>query len=436
MSGSGHRSHFIDLTPFRTSPAFARMWIGGAITGLGGQLTIVAVMLHVFALTESTFAVAMVAVFGLVPMIIAGLYGGMLADAMDRRVVALLGACITWGSTVALATVAWMGIDVVWPLYLLTTINAAANTIVGTARQAIVPRLLPRELLPAASALGGISVGLMVTVGPALAGVLVASTGFQWTYTIDAVLHVAAFLGLWTLPSILPEGARHRPGLRSLADGWNFLRIAPNIRLQFILDIVAMTFGQPLALFPAIGVLILGGGPITVGVLTASIAIGALLSSLFSGRIGTVRRQGVGIERAIMAYGVFIGLFGAVLLVAALGWMSPGGVSETQPNLPLIAIACVFLAAAGAADNISSIFRNTMMQAAVPDDVRGRLQGIFVVVITGGPRLGALYAGVLSSIAALWFPPLLGGIAIVGLCALLVRLNPRFRQYDALEPVP
>ncbi len=412
------------------------MWSGGAITGLGGQLTIVAVMLHVFALTESTLAVSMVAVFGLVPMILAGLYGGMLADAVDRRVVALVAACITWGSTIALATIAWIGIETVWPLYLLTTINAAANTVVGTARQAIVPRLLPRELLPAAAALGGISVGLMVTVGPALAGVLVATTGFQWTYTIDSVLHVAAFLGLWTLPAILPEGKRHRPGLRSLADGWKFLRVAPNIRMQFILDIVAMTFGQPIALFPAIGMLVLGGGPITVGALTASIAIGALASSVFSGRVGAARKHGLGIERAIKAYGLCIALFGAVLLLASFGWGAPGGVTEARPNIPLIALACLTLAAAGAADNISAIFRSTMVQAAVPDEMRGRLQGIFTIVVAGGPRLGALYAGALSTVAALWFPPLLGGLAIIGLCAVLVRLNPQFREYDALHPTP
>lgn len=412
------------------------MWIGGAITGLGGQLTIVAVMLHVFALTESTFAVAMVAVFGLVPMILAGLYGGMLADAVDRRLVALVAACITWGSTLILATVAWIGIEAVWPLYLLTTINAAANAVLGTARQAIVPRLLPRELLPAAAALSGVSVGLMVTVGPALAGVLVAVAGFPWTYSIDAVLHIAAFLGLWTLPAILPEGERHRPGLRSLVDGWKFLRVAPNIRLQFLLDICAMTFGQPMALFPAIGMLVLGGGPITVGVLTASIAIGALLSSVFSGRVGAVRWQGIGIQRAVAAYGLCIALFGVVLLVAGLGHATAADGAAVPPNLTLIALACVALAAAGAADNFSAIFRSTMMQAAVPDEMRGRLQGIFVIVVTGGPRLGALYAGVLSTIAALWFPPLLGGLAIIGLCTLLVRLNPRFREYDALNPAP
>ncbi|MEU1973541.1 MFS transporter [Microbacterium sp. NPDC019599] len=430
------RDHFIDLRPFSASPAFARMWIGSTLSGLGGQLTIVAVMLHMYDLTQSTFAVSMIAVAGLVPMVIAGLYGGMLADAFDRRRVALIAASVTFASTLLLAVLAWGDWESVWWLYALSIVNSAANSIVFAAKQAIVPRLLPRELLPAASALGGITVGVMVMIGPALAGVLVATTGYAWTYTLDVILMSSLFLGLWTLPSVRPEGEIVRPGLESLRDGWRFLRRASNISLQFVLDIVAMTFGQPLALFPAIGAILLGGGPITTGLLTASIAAGAFLSSLFSGPVGRVRRQGLGIERAIQVYGAAIAGFGAVLLVAALGWFAPEAVDEHTPNVVLIAAAAVFLAVSGAADNVSSIFRNTMVQAAVPDSIRGRLQGIFIVVVTGGPRLGALYAGTLATFTTLWFPPLLGGFVIIGLVALLVRLSPRFRSYDAEFPEP
>ncbi len=430
------RDSFLDLRPFRESPAFARMWIGSTLAGLGGQLTIVAVMLHMFDLTGSTFAVAMIAVAGLLPMVVAGLYGGMLADAFDRRRVALIAASVTFASTLVLAMLAWGQLETVWWLYALSIVNSAANSIVMAARQAIVPRLLPRELLPAASALGGITMGIMVMGGPALAGVLVAFTGYAWTYSIDVVLMLANFLGLWTLPAILPEGAIVRPGLDSLRDGWRFLRRASNIRLQFVLDIIAMTFGQPIALFPAIGAVMLGGGAITTGLLTASIAAGAFLSSVFSGPVGRVRRQGLGIERAIIAYGVAIGLFGVVLLIGSLGAFAPQTVDEQHANVVVIALAMLALAGAGAADNVSSIFRNTMVQAAVPDAIRGRLQGIFIVVVAGGPRLGSLYAGTLATIAALWFPPLLGGIVIVGLVAVLVRLSPRFRAYDALHPEP
>jgi MFS family permease len=430
------RRHFIDLSPFRASPAFTRMWIGSTLAGLGGQLTVVAIMLHMYDLTGSTFAVAMIAVAGLVPMIIAGLYGGMLADAFDRRIIALIAATLTLASTVLLAVLAWAQWETVWWLYALSIVNSAANTIVMAARQAIVPRLIPRELLPAASALNGITFGIMVMAGPALAGILVAFAGYAWTYSIDVVLMTALFLGLWTLPSIRPEGELVRPGLESLRDGWRFLKRASNIRLQFLLDIIAMTFGQPLALLPAIGAVLLGGGPITTGALTASVAAGAFLSSLFSGPTGRVRRQGLGIERAILVYGGSIAAFGLVLGAAALGWFAPATVDADTPNLVLIVVAALTLAVSGAADNVSSIFRGTMVQAAVPDAIRGRLQGVFIVVVAGGPRLGALYAGTLATLTALWFPPLLGGFIIIGLVAMLVRLNPRFRLYDAEHPVP
>ena len=430
------RDHFIDLRPFAASPAFTRMWIGSTLAGLGGQLTIVAVMLQMYELTDSTFAVAMIAVAGLVPMILAGLYGGMLADAFDRRRVALIAAMVTFGSTALLAVLTWGQWETVAWLYVLTVVNSSANTIVMASRQAIVPRLIPRELLPAASALNGITVGIMVMAGPALAGILVAFTGYAWTYTIDVVLMLSLFLGLWTLPSIRPEGVIVRPGLESLRDGWRFLKRASNIRLQFVLDIVAMTFGQPLALFPAIGALLLGGGPITTGALTASIAAGAFLSSLFSGPAGRVRHHGLGIERAIVVYGGAMAAFGLVLGGAALGWFAPAHVDADTPNIVMIVAAALTLVVAGGADNISSIFRNTMVQAAVPDAIRGRLQGIFIVVVAGGPRLGALYAGVLATLTALWFPPLLGGLVIIALVATLVRLSPRFRDYDAENPVP
>ncbi|KTR99979.1 MFS transporter [Microbacterium testaceum] len=433
---TARRSAFIDLRPLTTSPAFARLWIGSTLAGLGGQLTVVAVMLHVFELTQSTFAVSMIAVAGLLPMILAGLYGGMLADAFDRRTVALLAAVVTFVSTALLAALAWTGLETVGWLFVLSVVNSAANSIVMATKSAITPRLIPRELLPAAAALQGVTVGIMVMAGPALAGVLVAVAGYAWTYSLDVLLMTSLFLGLWSLPRLRPEGEVVRPGLESLRDGARFLRRAPNIRLQYILDITAMTFGQPVTLFPAIGAVLLGGGAITTGVLTAAVAAGAFLSSLFSGPIGRVRRQGLGIERAIQVYGLSIGLFGLVLVAASLGWLRPDVVDETHAAVALIVLAAVTLAISGAADNVSAIYRSTMMQAAVPDAMRGRLQGIFIVVVAGGPRVGALYAGTLATLTALWVPPLFGGILILALVGTLVRFSPRFRQYDALDPQP
>lgn len=425
-------SALIDLRPFRASPAFTRLWIGSTLAGMGGQLTLVTIMLHVFELTSSTFAVSMVAVAGLVPMILAGLYGGMLADAFDRRIVGLIAAVITFASTLMLAALTWTHLETIWWLYALSIINAAANSVGMATRSAIIPRLLPRDLLASASALNGITIGIMVMVGPALAGVLVATTGYGWTYTIDVVLMLAMFMGLWTLPPLRPEGTIVRPGLESLVDGWRFLQRAKNIRMQYILDIIAMTFGQPVALYPALGTVLLGGGAVTTGALTAAVAAGTFLSSLFSGRVVRYRWHGRGIQRAIQAYGAAILVFGAVLLIGV--WMPPA--DETHVNLGLVIAACIALAASGAADNVSSIYRSTMMQASVPDSIRGRLQGIFIIVVTGGPRIGALYAGTLATLTALWFPPLLGGFIVIVLVALLVRSAPSFRDYDAEDPAP
>ncbi|QWT25435.1 MFS transporter [Subtercola sp. PAMC28395] len=434
------RSRFVDLTPLRQSPAFARLWAGGAISGIGGQMTIVAVGLHIYSITQSTFAVSLVGVFALVPMIVFGLYGGVLADTFDRRVVALVSAIVAWVSTATLAALAWLQVDTVWPFYVLATVVSVAATVIGATRSSIVPRLLPPELLPAASALNGISMGAMITVGPALAGVLVATAGIQWTYTVDVVLFVAAFVGIFSLPKIIPEGTTGRAGISAVLDGVEFLKGAPNVRMSFIVDIVAMTFGQPRVLFPAVGAVLIGGGAITVGILTASAAAGALLCSLLSGRLGHVRWQGRAVQRAIVVYGACIAAFGAVLLVASIGSASPGVHSITESfgdaNGVALVLAALFLAGSGAADNVSAIFRTTILQSAVPDVMRGRIQGVFTVVVAGGPRLGDAYIGVLATVAAVWFPPLLGGIVIMVLVTILVRASAGFRGYDAQNPLP
>lgn len=430
------RSHFVDLTPFRRSPAFFRLWLGTGIAAIGGQMTVVAVGLHIYDLTGSTGAVALVGVIGLLPMIVAGLYGGVLADTFDRRRVAILAESAAWLSVLGLAALAWLHIDVLWFYYVLTTLTAVATTIVGATRAAIVPRLVDRELLPAASALGGISMGISITVGPALAGVLVAGVGIQWTYTVDAVLFLAAFTGIVTLPPIRPEGGGTTRGIPALVEGIAFLRHAPNIRLGFVIDIVAMTFGMARVLYPAVGALVIGGGAVTVGILFAAGAVGTLLSSLLSGRLGHVRRQGLAIRNAVLAYGGFMLAFGLVLL--PLGTRQGGSITDSlaSANLPALALAAVALAGAGAADNISSVFRNTMMQSAVPDAMRGRTQGIFTVVVTGGPRIGDAFVGLVVLSTLLWLPSVLGGVLIVGLVAVLVRISASFREYDALDPKP
>ena len=434
-AGAPRGGHLVDLSPLRESPAFARLFLGRSVAGIGGQLTIVAAGLNVYALTRSTFDVALIGVVALVPTILAGLYGGMLADAFDRRVVAIASAAVSWLATLGLAGLAWTGMQSATSLYLLTALSAVATTVLLTTESAISPRLLPIRLLPAAAALNGIGTGIAVTFGPALAGVLVAAVGFQWCYSIDAVLFVASLAGILTLPALPQSGRVDRPGLKSLASGMRFLRRAPNVRMTFLVDIVAMTFGQPRVLFPAIGAVLLGGGPVTVGLLFAAFAVGALTSSVFSGRLGAVRRQGLAIERAIQVYGACVLGFGVVLAVATVG--DAAGFLPGPPGVDVgaIVVAAVLLAGAGAADNVSSIFRSTILQAAAPDDVRGRLQGVFIVVVTGGPRIGDLFTGIVAMLGALWLPPVLGGLLVIALVTVLVRRS-GFRRYDAASPTP
>lgn len=438
---TARRRRFVDISPLRASPAFARLWLGGGVSGIGAQLTIVAVGLQIYDLTQSTFAVSLVGGIALVPMIVAGLWGGMLADAFDRKIVLVASAVTGWLGTVGLALIAWLDTALgdeapVWPLYVLTTLITVAATIQMTTRASVIPRLIPGELVPAASALNGISFGIQLTVGPALAGVLVASVGFAWTYVVDVVLFFFAFFGIVTLPRLAPADGVERPGWRSLKQGIDFLRRAPNIRMSFLVDIVAMTFGRPHVLFPALGALVIGGGPVTVGILTAAMAVGTFLASLFSGPVGHVHRHGVAVGRAITVYGGFVALFGATVLVLQVGRFGPVGEELSDANLVGLGVAAFAMLGMGASDEISAIFRSTMLLMATPDGMRGRLQGVFTVVVAGGPRVGDLYMGVFATAVALWFPPLLGGIVIIGLIALLVRVQRGFREYDSRTPTP
>lgn len=441
-SPEAKRRRLVDLAPLKASPAFARLYFGSSISGVGAQLTIVAVGLQVYDLTDSTFAVGLVGGIALVPMIVAGLWGGMLADSFDRRTVAILSSVIGWFTTLGLIAMAVIDLTVaegsvpIWPLYVLTTVNAVASTISFSTRGAIWPRLLPAHLIAPASAMNGIAFGVQLTVGPALAGVLVATVGFAWTYAVDAILFAAAFVGIFTLPRLPPAHDAARPGWRSLSEGLAYLRRAPNIRAGFLVDLFAMSFGRPQVLFPAVGDLVIGGGPITVGILTAAGAIGTFLTGLFSGPVGQVRWQGRAIAGSVMFYGGFVALFGAVVLVMQTGSFGAVGVEFSKVNWVALVIASIALAGTGAADEVSAIFRQTIMMVAAPDQMRGRIQGIFTVVVTGGPRIGDLYMGTLATAVALWFPPLLGGFVILAAVAVIGRLRGGLRDYDALNPTP
>lgn len=435
------RRLFVDLTPLKASPAFARLWIGNTIGGIGAQMTVVAVGLQVYEITGSTLAVGFVGGIALLPMIISGLWGGMLVDAFDRKRILLLSAVIGWLTVIGLMVLSFYDralIDSgqrveVWPLYVLATVNSVAATISGTARSAITPRLLPPELVPRASAMSGISIGVMVTIGPALAGIIAGSAGLPWTFLVDALLFSFAFIGIVGLPKLPPLDAVTRPGLTSLIEGMRFLRHAPNIRMSFIVDIFAMTFGRPYALLPAVGAVVIGGGEFTVGILTAAGAIGTLLASLFSGYVKTVRYHGRAVRRAILSYGCFVSLLGAVILVTQLSGheVGDGGVQWLAFGLAAFALAGM-----GASDEISAIFRSSMVLLASPDSMRGRMQGVFTVVVTGGPRVGDMYVGILAAALGLWSPMLLGGLVIIGVVAVLARSGTAFDRYDVRNPAP
>ncbi|MBD8044389.1 MFS transporter [Arthrobacter sp. Sa2BUA2] len=417
-----------DLTPLRESPEFRRLWTGTALSAVGTQLTLVAVSLEVYDLTQSSLYVGMLGVVGLLPLVLAGLYGGSVVDAYDRRKVALFSAVILWATTIGIAAQAWLGLGNVWLLFALIAVNSGAAGLNHPARSAIIPRLVRPELLPAANALNMITFGLAMAAGPLLAGVLVGQVGYGWTYTIDVVTFTAAMWALYRLAPMPPEGQVQKAGLKSVLEGFTFLGTRPNIRMTFIVDLAAMVLAQPRALLPAIGALMLGGGAETVGILLASVAAGSFLAGLFSGPLGLVRRQGLAVMWSVVAWGLSVAAFGAVVVMA--GENDGGGVS------PWLLPAALAMGVAGVADSISGVFRSTILQSATPDAMRGRLQGVFVVVVAGGPRLGGLVSGLDASFLGEGWAAVAGGLACVAAVAVLAKVQPGFARYDARNPAP
>ncbi|MCI9872705.1 MFS transporter [Arthrobacter humicola] len=417
-----------DITPLRESPAFRRLWLGSAVSALGSQLTLVAVSLEVYRLTQDSLYVGLLSLFALVPLVFGGLLGGSIADAHDRRTVALLASSVLWLTTAALALQAWLEVGNVWLLYALVAVQSGAQAINQPARSAIIPVLVRKELLPAANALSMMIFGLTMTAGPLLAGVLVAWVGFGWTYTIDVISFAFAFWALLKLPS-MPPGEHARPaGLRSVVEGFRFLGTRPNLRMTFVIDLVAMIFAQPRALLPAVGALMIGGGEATVGILLASMAVGAFLAGLFSGPLGGVRRQGAAVVWSVMGWGGSVAAFGLVVVLA--GHSGDDGVGMWL--LPA-ALCC---ALAGIADSVSAVFRTTILQASTPDHLRGRLQGVFVVVVAGGPRIGDMLAGGATKLLNEGWVLLLGGMLCIAVAWILARQQSGFLRYDARNPVP
>ena len=421
-----------DLTPLRESPEYRRLYAGFTLSNVGSQMAVVAIGLQVYDLTSSTGAVGLVGLAALVPLVVMGLYGGSLSDHHDRRLVGLAANTVSWLTSLGAAVQAWLGNTHVWVLLLIVGAWSGAAGVSGPARSSIYPRLLPVEQLPAANALGVVAMNTALTAGPLLAGLLIGWHGFTAAYVTDAVITTAALYGLIRLHPVPPdpdahgEGAARRAGLRSVLDGFAFLRTAPNVRMTFVADIAAMVLAQPRVLFPAAGAVILGGGATTVGMLYAAAAIGGILAMGASGGLGRVRRQGFAILVSVAGWGVGIAGLGVALLAA-------GGLMAREHALWAALGAMAF---AGAADSVSAVFRTTILQAAAPDRMRGRLQGVFIVVVAGGPRLGELVGGGIAEHIGEGAMAVAGGIACIAAVGLFGLGQRGFVRYDARHPVP
>jgi MFS family permease len=403
----------VDVRPLRY-PDYRRLWMGNGVSLIGFQLTAVAVPVQVYALTRSSFWVGVIGIVGLVPLIVFGLWGGAIADAVDRRKLLLVSSVLVWLCTLALFAQALLGLDSVPLLLALVAVQSAGFAVSSPTRGAIIPRLLPTELVPAANTLSFTASNVGLVAGPLLAGVVIAHWSFAAAYAIDAVLFGVALYATLRLPPLPPLGEISPPGLRSVIDGLAFIATRPVLLLSFAVDIVAMVFAMPRALFPEAAAVRFGGGD-AVGWLFAAIAIGAVAGGLLSGWIGRVRRQGVALVAAIVAWGLAVAAAG---VVGAL-WA-----------------AVALLAVAGAADLVSAVYRQTILQVYAPDEMRGRMQGVFIVVVAGGPRLGDLRAGATASVAGMTLSWVGGGIACAVVVLVVALLFRSLVRYDAKAPHP
>ncbi|MEU9235311.1 MFS transporter [Streptomyces subrutilus] len=407
------RRVFADLTPLRTSRDYRRLWVGGTISWVGQAMTALAISLQVYDITRSSFAVGLVGLFSLVPLVAFGLYGGAIADTVDRRKLGLYSSLGAAALSVALACAALLDYHRVWFLYAVVALQAVCGALSGPARSAMIPRLLPAEQLPAANALNSVTMTSGTMAGPMLGGLIVGWWGYQAAYLIDAVTFLAALYAMWRLPSMKPDRAAGTRGRASVVDGLRFLGTRPNVRMTFFTDMAAMVLAHPRALFPAVAVLWFGGDAKTVGLLVAAPAVGALLGGLFSGWQGRIRRHGLAILCAVGTWGLAIAVFGLTRNL----WLG-----------------LFFLALAGCADTVSMVFRTTMLQSATPDDMRGRLQGVFIVVVAGGPRLGDFLAGTAADLTSPAVAITGGGLACVLVLGLLALRWRGFAHYDARSP--
>jgi MFS family permease len=420
------RHILLDLTPLRRSRDYRALIAGLGVSVLGNQLTTVAVPFQVYAITRSSLVVGLVSLTQLFPLIIGSLLGGSLVDAVDRRKILIVVEVIGALCSAALALNADLGPQL-WPLFLFPAITAALSGIDSSARNAMLPGLVGMELLPASNAIFQSLFQTGAIVGPAAAGLLLAGAGVHLIYWIDAVTFLLAMSAVLTIaPQPVPSAGETsagetgagetgpaeaagpaRPGWRSTLEGLRFVRRSQPVQGAYLIDVNAMVFGMPRALFPALAATVFGGGATTVGLLYAAPGFGALLGALTSGWVGRVRRQGLAVVAAVLAWGASIACFGVA------HW------------LPL---ALALLAAAGCADVVSAVFRNTIIQFAGPDGMRGRLMGVQMAVVAGGPRLGDLEAGAVATAFGDTVSVVSGGLACIAGALLIAWALPGFTR--------
>lgn len=412
----------VDTRPLRI-PEFRRLWASTVVTAIGSQLTVVAVPLQVYAVTGSSGYVGLAGAFALAPLVVFGLWGGAIADTVDRRKLLLAANAGIAAASLLLWLQAAAGNRSVWPIFGLLMLQQACFGLSRPARQAAVPRLVPVGELPAAIALSSTVGTFGMVMGPMLAGALIPLLGLSTMYLTDAVGLVATLWAVWRLPALPPLGPlRGSAGLRGIADGFRYMAKRGVLLVSFLADIIAMVFGMPRALFPEMAEQTFGdppGGGLALGLLYAAIPAGSLVAGLLSGLFSRSRRHGVGVVLAVCGWGVAIVGFGLA---------------------PWLWLAVVFLAVGGACDMVSMVMRSAILQTAATDEMRGRMQGTFTVVVSGGPRVADLLHGTVGAAAGTGLTVAGGGVLVVVATIALAVAVPVFWRYLAPagtpEPVP
>jgi MFS family permease len=400
------RRLLIDLTPLRRSRDFRRLVSGELVSVLGTQLTTVAVPYQVYQLTRSSLVVGLVSITQLFPLIAGSLLAGSVADAMDRRRMLMAAQVLMAGCSAGLAVNADLG-PALWPLFVLPALAAGFSGLDSAGRNAIVPNMVRRSEVSTANAIFQALFQMGLVIGPAVAGLLLEGAGVRFVYWLDVASFGVALVAVFLI-SPQPAGEPgHRPGLRSILEGLSFVRGRQAIQGAYLIDINAMVFGMPRALFPALATTFFGGGASTLGFLYAAPGAGALAGALTTGWVSRIQRQGLAVIVAVIAWGAAITGFGLV---------------------PWLPAALALLAAAGCADVISAVFRSTIIQLTVPDALRGRLAGLQIAVVTGGPRIGDLESGIVAAAFGDTVSVVSGGLACIAGALVLARVLPGFRR--------